>query len=213
MQQTNLFLRKQDETEGIKMSNEKKNVGKMLLGTWDTKTVVGVAIGAALFAVLMNYGGIRVFTNTSLTTAMIVVPIVAGLFGPLPAALVAGLGNVLADLIGGWGFWFDWSIGNFVMGFFIGLLPLYGAKIEDGIFQVKHMIGYVICVLLGNVVGFGLVTPVLTVLFYSSELTITWAQAFTANLSNIIVQVVVGIPVLFLMAKRNAKKSNLSTED
>ncbi len=195
------------------MSNEKKNVGKMLLGTWDTKTVVGVAIGAALFAVLMNYGGIRVFTNTSLTTAMIVVPIVAGLFGPLPAALVAGLGNVLADLIGGWGFWFDWSIGNFVMGFFIGLLPLYGAKIEDGIFQVKHMIGYVICVLLGNVVGFGLVTPVLTVLFYSSELTITWAQAFTANLSNIIVQVVVGIPVLFLMAKRNAKKSNLSTED
>ena len=75
------------------------------------------------------------------------------------------------------------------------------------------MIGYVICVLLGNVVGFGLVTPVLTVLFYSSELTITWAQAFTANLSNIIVQVVVGIPVLFLMAKRNAKKSNLSTED
>ena len=86
---------------------EKKSIGKLLLGTWDTKTIVGVAIGAALFGVLMCFGGIRVFSNTSLTSAMIVIPVVAGLFGPLPAALAAGLGNVLADLIGGWGFWFD----------------------------------------------------------------------------------------------------------
>ncbi len=195
------------------MEKEKKHIGRMLLGTWDTKTIVGIAIGAALFAVLMNYGGIKVFTNTSLSTAMVVVPIVAGLFGPLPAALVAGIGNVLADLIGGWGFWFDWSIGNFVMGFFIGLLPLYGARIEDGVFEVKHMIGYVICVLLGNIIGFGIVTPIMTVAFYSSELTITWAQAFSAIISNGIVEIVVGIPVLKLLAMRNAKKTNLSVEE
>lgn len=197
----------------IKMSNEKKSIGKMLLGTWNTKTIVGVAIGAALFGVLMVYGGIRVFTNTSLTSAMIVVAVVAALFGPLPAALAAGIGNVLADLIGGWGFWFDWSIGNFVLGFFVGLIPLYGARIEDGIFNVKHAIFYVISVLVGNIVGFGLVTPVLTVLFYSSELTITWLQAFSAIVSNGIVLIVVGIPLLVILAKRNAKKTNLTTED
>ena len=195
------------------MSNEKKSIGKMLLGTWNTKTIVGVAIGAALFGVLMVYGGIRVFTNTSLTSAMIVVAVVAALFGPLPAALAAGIGNVLADLIGGWGFWFDWSIGNFVLGFFVGLIPLYGARIEDGIFNVKHAIFYVISVLVGNIVGFGLVTPVLTVLFYSSELTITWLQAFSAIVSNGIVLIVVGIPLLVILAKRNAKKTNLTTED
>lgn len=195
------------------MSNEKKSIGKLLLGTWNTKTIVGVAIGAALFGVLMVYGGIRVFTNTSLTTAMIVVAVVAALFGPLPAALAAGIGNVLADLIGGWGFWFDWSIGNFVLGFFVGLIPLYGARIEDGIFNVKHAIFYVISVLVGNIVGFGLVTPVLTVLFYSSELTITWLQAFSAIVSNGIVLIVVGIPLLVILAKRNAKKTNLTTED
>ncbi|MCH5254478.1 MAG: ECF-type riboflavin transporter substrate-binding protein [Lachnospiraceae bacterium] len=195
------------------MSNEKKSIGKLLLGTWNTKTIVGVAIGAALFGVLMVYGGIRVFTNTSLTSAMIVVAVVAALFGPLPAALAAGIGNVLADLIGGWGFWFDWSIGNFVLGFFVGLIPLYGARIEDGIFNVKHAIFYVISVLVGNIVGFGLVTPVLTVLFYSSELTITWLQAFSAIVSNGIVLIVVGIPLLVILAKRNAKKTNLTTED
>lgn len=195
------------------MSKEKKSIGKLLLGTWDTKTIVGVAIGAALFGVLMVYGGIRVFTNTSLTSAMIVVAVVAALFGPLPAALAAGIGNVLADLIGGWGFWFDWSIGNFVLGFFVGLIPLYGARIEDGIFKVKHAIFYVISVIVGNVVGFGLVTPLLTVLFYSGELTITYAQAFSAIVSNGIVLVVIGIPLMFILAKRNAKKTNLSTED
>ena len=195
------------------MSNEKKSIAKLIIGTWDTKTIVGVALGAALFGVLMVYGGIRVFTNTSLTSAMIVVAVVAALFGPLPAALAAGIGNVLADLIGGWGFWFDWSIGNFVLGFFVGLIPLYGARIEDGIFKVKHAVFYVISVLVGNIIGFGLVTPLLTVLFYSSELTITWAQAFSAIVSNGIVLIVIGIPLLFILAKRNAKKTNLSVED
>ena len=33
--------------------------------------------------------------------------------------LAAMIGNVISDLIGGWGFWFDWSIGNGILGFFV----------------------------------------------------------------------------------------------
>ena len=87
----------------------KESKWKQFLGVWNTKTIVGVAIGAALFGVLMVFGGIKIFSNTSLTSAMVVVVVVAALFGPVPAALTAGIGNVIADLIGGWGFWFDWS--------------------------------------------------------------------------------------------------------
>ncbi len=192
---------------------KEKSKLSLLLGVWNTKTIVGVAIGAALFGVLMVFGGIKVFTNTSLTSAMIVVIVVAGLFGPLPAAVAAGVGNVIADLIGGWGFWFDWSIGNFVLGLFVGLLPLYGAKIEDGIFTVKHAIIYIITVIVGNAIAFGIVTPLLTYLFYSSELTITWMQALSAIISNGVVLIVIGIPVLTLLAKRNARKTNLVKED
>lgn len=195
------------------MSEKKKSVGAILLGKWDTKTIVGVAIGAALFAVLMNYGGIRVFTNTSLTTAVLVEVIVGALFGPLPAALAAFFGNVLADLIGGWGFWFDWSIGNGVLGLFVGLLPLYGAQIDEGIFETKHMIYYVICVVLGCAVAFGVVTPLLTYLFYSSELTVTWGQAISALISDGVILIVIGIPLLVLLAKRNARGTNLKKED
>lgn len=195
------------------MQNEKKSVGSLLLGKWDTKTIVGIAIGAALFGVLMNFGGIKVTTNTSLTSAYIILPIVGALFGPLPAALTGVIGNTIADLIGGWGLWFDWSLGNAVAGFFIGLLPLYGARIDEGIFTVKHAILYVITTVVGIALGFGIVTPVLTYLFYSSELTITWIQAQAAIIADASVAIVVGIPVMIALAKRNAKMTDLSAED
>ena len=194
------------------MTTKKKSLGSILLGKWNTKTIVGIAIGAALFGVLMNFGSIRVTTNTSLTTSYIVLPIVGALFGPLPAFLTGLIGNTIADLIGGWGLWFDWSFGNAVAGFFMGLLPLYGAKIEDGVFSVKHAIIFAIVTIVGVGIGFGLVTPVLTYLFYSSELTVTWIQAWAAIISDASVSIIVGVPVLFALAKRNARGTNLSKE-
>lgn len=194
------------------MTTKKQSLGSILLGKWNTKTIVGIAIGAALFGVLMNFGSIRVTTNTSLTTSYIVLPIVGALFGPLPAFLTGLIGNTIADLIGGWGLWFDWSFGNAVAGFFMGLLPLYGAKIEDGVFTVKHAIIYAVVTIVGVGIGFGLVTPVLTYLFYSSELTVTWIQAWAAIVSDASVAIIVGVPVLFALAKRNARGTNLSKE-
>ena len=189
-----------------------KTMLQKFIGVWNTKTIVGVAVGAALFGVLMVYGSIRVFTNTSLTTAMIVPVIVGGLFGPLPAAVAAGVGNVIADLIGGWGFWFDWSIGNAVLGMCVGLLPLYGACIEDGIFEVKHMVIYAISVVLGCALAFGLVTPFFTYLWYGGELSITLIQGVVGSISNIVALLVLGIPVLKVIAARNARGQNLSAE-
>ena len=194
------------------MTTKKQSLGSILLGKWNTKTIVGIAIGAALFGVLMNFGSIRVTTNTSLTTSYIVLPIVGALFGPLPAFLTGLIGNTIADLIGGWGLWFDWSFGNAVAGFFMGLLPLYGAKIEDGVFTVKHAIIYAAVTVVGVGIGFGLVTPVLTYLFYSSELTVTWIQAWAAIVSDASVAIIVGVPVLFALDKRNARGTNLSKE-
>lgn len=191
----------------------KKSFWKTLVGNWNTKTVVGVAIGAALFGVLMNFGSIKVFTNTNLTTAMLIPVIVGGMFGPLPALVATGVGNVIADLIGGWGLWFDWSIGNAVLGLFVGALPLYGAKIEEGIFTVKHMIIYAVLCVLGNALAFGVVTPVFSTILYQSELTITFMQSLTGGLSNVAVLLIIGIPLLKLLAARNARNNNLSAED
>ncbi|HPX31909.1 MAG TPA: ECF-type riboflavin transporter substrate-binding protein [Erysipelotrichaceae bacterium] len=191
---------------------KKESFGKILLGKWDTKTIVGVAIGIALFAVLMVYGSITVFTNTNLSLAMLVPIIVGGLFGPLPAALACGLGNVLADLIGGWGFWFDWSIGNALLGFIVGSLKLYGANIDEGVFDVKHMVIYAILAVLGNVLAFGFVTPIFTKLIFGGELEISIAQGWVAAVSNSTVLLVAGIPILKALAARNARGTNLTKE-
>ena len=72
---------------------------------------------------------------------------------------------------------------------------------------------YAVTVIVGNILAFGVITPILTYLFYSQELTITWGQAFAAVVSNASVQVIIGIPLLFLLAKRNAQSNNLKKED
>ncbi len=191
---------------------QKKNLAQLILGDWNTKTVVGVAIGAALFGVLMVYGGVKVFTNTNLTTAMLIPVIVGALFGPVPALVACFFGNVIADLIGGWGFWFDWSIGNGVLGFFVGLLPLYGADINKGVFTVKHAVIFALVAILGNALAFGVVTPLFTLLFFGGELNITFLQSLTGGASNVLVLTVLGIPLLFALAKRNASSQNLVKE-
>jgi len=192
---------------------EKQSLGRLFVGKWNTITLVSVAVGAALFGVLMVFGSIPVFTNTYLTSAMIVPVVVGGMFGALPAFATMLLGNMLADLIGGWGFWFDWSIGNGVLGLFIGALPLYGAKIDEGIFGVKHAIIYAVLCIIGNALAFGIVTPIMTSIFYSADLEITFIQAFASGVSNTAVLVIVGIPLLFLLANRFKKRSNLKEED
>jgi energy-coupling factor transport system substrate-specific component len=189
-----------------------KSLGRLFLGEWNTKTLVGIAAGAALFGVLMVYGSIPVFTNTQLTSAMIIPVVVGGLFGSVPAFITLLLGNILADTIGGWGYWFDWSIGNGVLGLFIGALPLYGARIREGIFGVRHAVIYVLCAVIGNVIAFGLITPLLTTLIYASDLEITFLQAIVSGISNTFVLVVIGTPILVLLSRRFRKRSNLSVE-
>lgn len=192
---------------------QKTSIGKLFIGKWNTLTLVSVAIGAALFGVLMVYGSIPVFTNTYLTSAMVVPVIVGGLFGPLPAFATMCIGNVIADTIGGWGYWFDWSIGNGILGLFIGALPLYGARIDEGVFAVKHAIIYAVLCILGNAIAFGIVTPILTTIIYSADLEITFIQAIASGISNMAVLIIVGIPLLFFIAARYKKRGNLIEED
>ncbi len=191
----------------------KKSFGSKLLGEWNTRTIVTVAIGAALFGVLMNYGGIPIFTNTSLTTAMIVPVVVGAMYGPVPAAVAAGVGNVIADLIGGWGMYPAWSIANAVAALFIGALPLYGAYITEGVFDVKHMVIYIICILVGNALAFGVVAQVLTVVFEGGDMNVSLLQGLYASIGNILVEGVIGILVIKLLANRYKSRTNLSEEE
>ena len=108
--------------------------------------------------------------------------------------------------------WFDWSIGNACLGFFVGCLKLYGADIENGKFTVKQMIIYVIIAVVGNALAFGVITPIFSSILYQSELTITFVQSLAGGTANTAVLVLAGIPILKALAARNAKATNLTKE-
>jgi energy-coupling factor transport system substrate-specific component len=92
-------------------------------------------------------------------------------------------------------------------------LPLYGARIDEGVFKVRHAVIYAIIAVLGNAAAFGLVTPLLTSWFYAADMEITFLQAFASGISNTVVLVVVGIPILVLLSRRFGKRKGLKEED
>ena len=96
---------------------------------------------------------------------------------------------------------------------FIGALPLYGAYITEGVFEVKHMVIYIICILVGNALAFGVVAQVLTVVFEGGDMNVSLLQGLYASIGNILVEGVIGILVIKLLANRYKSRTNLSEEE
>jgi len=88
------------------------------------RQIVYMALGAAL------YGGLSWVTNIiQLPSAgnvsfrpAIVIPLFFGaVFGPLVGLFVGGIGNLLGDYISGYGVYWNWDLGNGLIGFVAGL--------------------------------------------------------------------------------------------
>jgi len=94
-----------------------------------TREIVYSAIGAALYGVL-NW----VFNNLQLPGTSLVsirppvaIPIFMGIvFGPWVGLFSGGIGNVIGDLLSGYGFFWAWDVGNGLIGLIPGLLPYVG---------------------------------------------------------------------------------------
>lgn len=91
------------------------------------RQIVFMALGAAL------YGGLSYVTNVlQLPSAgnvsfrpAIVIPLFFGaVFGPWVGLFVGGVGNLIGDYISGYGVYWNWDIGNGLIGFIAGLAML-----------------------------------------------------------------------------------------
>ena len=91
------------------------------------RQIVFMALGAAL------YGGLSWVTNIiQLPSAgnvsfrpAIVIPLFFGaVFGPWVGLFTGGIGNLLGDYISGYGIYWNWDIGNALIGFIAGLAML-----------------------------------------------------------------------------------------
>jgi energy-coupling factor transport system substrate-specific component len=125
---------------------------KKSLWAFGTREVVYSAIGAALYAVLSvatNFLQIPAAANVSVRPA-VAIPMFFGLaFGPWVGFLAGFVGNVISDLISGYGFWLWWDIGNGLMGFIPGLISL---SITD-FRSITNIVKAEIMVIVGAAVG------------------------------------------------------------
>lgn len=161
-----------------------------------SRTIVYAAIGAALYAVLVQFSFLLPGTaNVSLRPGFAIVTFFGVAFGPIVGLFTGLVGNAIGDQISGWGLltsW-NWSVANGLVGLLAGLLPVY---LLSGVSNKIVMAGAAAAIAV--IVGF---------LFVFTDLIIgtadTFDTALTANylpvvISNLISAVIL-TPILVLV--------------
>lgn len=185
-------------------------MNKKLFG-FNTKTLVGTALGAALFTVLMMYVKIPTgLPSTEIQTCYGVGGFFAAMFGPIAGFLMAFIGHFISDSLS-YGAWWSWIIASGVCCFIIGLV-YPKLHVEDGVLSGKDILVYNITQVLANVFAWIVVAPVLDIVIYSEPVELVFTQGLVACLSNAVSAGVIGSLLLFLYSKTRAKKGSLTKE-
>jgi len=126
------------------------------LWKFGTREVVYSAIGAALYAVLAvatNFIQLPSAGNVSFRPA-VAIPMFFGVaFGPIVGLITGFLGNIISDLISGYGFWFWWDLGNGLMGLIPGLMAFSFTSFKAQATIVKAEIYVIVGVVVGMAVA------------------------------------------------------------
>ena len=168
--------------------------------TWEfgTRQVVYAAIGAALYGVLSyatNIFPLPAAGNVTFRPAVAVLIFFGIAYGPWVGLLAGFFGNMLGDGLTGWGFYWNWSLGNGLMGMIPGLIMvsitdfrarpdiikavgwgtlgiavgmLFASLTEmfvGGIDFTTAMVGYFVPAFLGNFVVTVILLPILMIAF------------------------------------------------
>ncbi|MEZ8481405.1 ECF transporter S component [Vibrio splendidus] len=178
---------------------------------FSAKTVVVIAIGAALYGIGgLPMFGIPVFANTTLKPAMAVLALFSVLFGPIVGFLVGFIGHWVTDLFAGWGVWLTWVLGSGIVGMVIGLFPMMTKnRLQQGELPMKDFVLFVILALAGNVVGYGC-SAFLDTILYAEPFTKVFTQLSIIAAGNTVLIAVVGFLILKSVAKRNKQSRNLT---
>lgn len=124
--ETNRASTEYEDAASFERPSERQSLASKVWGI-GVRQIVFMALGAAL------YGGLSYVTNIlQLPSAgnvsfrpAIVIPLFFGaVFGPWVGLFVGGVGNLFGDYISGYGVYWNWDIGNGLIGFVAGLAML-----------------------------------------------------------------------------------------
>lgn len=175
-----------------------------------TKTIVATGIGAAIFMLLFMYVKIpSPVPETSFQTAYGLSAFFATLFGPIAGALISFIGHALSDAVQYGSPWWSWVIASGVSGFIFGF-AFKRTKVEEGEFKGKDILTFNVIQIIGNLVSWVLVAPVLDILIYQEPVNLVFTQGITAAIMNIISAGVIGTLLLIAYAATRTKKGSLA---
>ena len=175
-----------------------------------TKTLVATGLGAALFTLLFMY--VKVPTGvpeTEIQTAYGIGAFFAALFGPIAGALIAGIGHFISDSVQYGSAWMSWVIASAVSCFVTGLV-YPKLKVEDGEFGVKDIILFNVFQIVGNVIAWIVVAPILDIVIYAEPANLVFTQGAVAALCNAISAGVIGTILLVIYSKTRSGKGTLT---
>ena len=119
-----------------------------------TREVVYMAIGAALYGIFSwATSGLRIPGpfNSSIRPGVAIPLFFGAAFGPVVGFFTGFVGNVIGDLLSGYGFSWNWSLGNGLMGLVAGLASYYIRRMDNP----RSLAIAVAFALFGIVVGMG----------------------------------------------------------
>jgi len=182
------------------MAEKKKSIWK-----FGTREVVYAAIGAALYAVLgyaTNVLQLPGAGNVAIRPA-VVIPMFFGIaFGPIVGFITGFVGNVLSDLLSGWGFWFWWDLGNGLMGLIPGLIA--ASIVDYG--TMKSILMGELFVILGVIGGMGVASLSEMWVSGADMNTVIFANFIPASVSNIVNGLIL-LPILMVAYAAVTKRS------
>jgi len=176
------------------------------------KTIVAIGIGAALFFVLGRFVAIpSPVPNTNISIQYGLLAFMAVLFGPVAGILIGLIGHALIDFSYGWGVWWSWVIASGVFGVIMGLLGRK-MKLEEGVFEKKDALRFNLFHVIGHIVCWGLVAPVLDIVIYAEPIEKLFAQGLVSAVANIVTTAIIGTLLCVAYAKAKPRKGSLKEE-
>lgn len=176
------------------------------------KNVVAIGIGAALFFVLGRYVAIPSgVPNTNISLQYAVLGLLAALYGPLAGGLIGLIGHALIDLAWGGSPWWSWVLASAFVGVFVGL---FAKKINltEGEFGKKQFVIFAVVNVIGNVIAWVGIAPILDIVIYAEPVDKLFAQGLVSAVADSLTAVIVGGLLAAAYAKTIAKKGSLDRE-
>ena len=179
---------------------------------FSVKTIVAIGIGAALFFVLGRFVSIpSPVPNTTISTQYGLLAFMSVVFGPVAGALIGLIGHALIDFSWGWGVWWSWVIASGVYGLLLGLAAKV-LKMDEAQMGKKGLIKFTIAQVVGHIVCWGAVAPVLDILMYNEPLEKLFSQGLMAGIGNSVTTAIICSLLCIAYAATKTKSGSLTKE-